>query len=173
MIKITKLLLLLLIVLPLVGLGCGQKVAEQAAENRINNAIDNQGEFEYTGNGWQYEDEETGTKVQVGENVSIPVNFPDDVPLYPNAQTRSVSYNPEQGLYGFLVLVSKDSVEDVMGWYSDQASKNGWTQNGSFNSDGVFMEIFTQDNRTLNISTAPAEDEADFTTLTTITITEM
>ncbi|MBU0646278.1 hypothetical protein KJ611_02245 [Patescibacteria group bacterium] len=172
MINNAKYLLLILIILPLAGLGCGQKAAEQAAENRINNALDGQGEIEYTGDGWEYEDSETGTKVQVSERVTIPDDFPNDVPLYPDAVARSVSYNPEQGLAGFVVLVTNDSVEDVMGWYAAQAAKNNWTQNGSFNMDGTSMLMFNQGSRNLNVSAAPSEEDGDFATMLTLSVTE-
>lgn len=171
--KTLKIFILSLVILPLAGLGCGQKVTEKLAEDQINRELDGQGEFAYTGDGWQYEDEETGTQVQVGENVSIPDNFPDDVPLYPGAKARSVSYNPEQDLHGFVVLVTNDDVDTVMAWYADQASKNGWTQSGSFNMEGTQMLMFTQGDRAMNVSSAPTEEDDNYATMITVAVTQM
>ena len=65
------------------------------------------------------------------------------------------------------------SVKNIMSWYDTQAAKDGWTQSGSFNDEGTSMLMFTKGNRYLNVSAGPAEDEADFSTVITLTVTEM
>lgn len=151
-------LLALFIALPLAGFGCGPKASP---------TIDTfKGEAEYE---WG----DTGTKVRVGEDVDVPSDFPDDVPLYPNAPTRSVSYNPEQGLHGFIVQVTNDDPGTVIGWFAGQMPQKGWTQTAEYNMDETKMMMFSQGQRVITISSAPAEDEDDYETLITITVTEM
>lgn len=155
----SALLLLALLILPLAGFGCGPA--------KVSPTLDSikSGEAEYE---WG----DTGTKVRVGEDVSIPDNFPKDVPLYSNSTTQSVSYNEEQGLYAFVVLLTDDSIATVSDWYANQLAGEGWTQTGQFNADGMNMLMLSKGNRNLVISIGP-NDEDGPETIITLTVTEM
>jgi hypothetical protein len=57
----------------------------------------------------------------IGELIKMPKGIAEDIPQYPNAE-RKMSRHP--GMW--YEYRTKDSVDSISNWYSDQMKKNGW-----------------------------------------------
>ena len=71
---------------------------------------------------------------QLGGNVTLPSNFPEDIPLYPDAVPFSAM---ETG--GGTTILSLDSDEqapEVYGFYKEQLPASGWTIENELNVGG-------------------------------------
>lgn len=86
------------------------------------------------GNGMTFKDEKTGSVVSIGEQTTIPQDFPKDVPLYPGATAISNASGAESGkAKGYwLMLNSKDVASKVTAFYETELPKNGWVVENTF-----------------------------------------
>jgi hypothetical protein len=77
----------------------------------------------------------TGEKfvAQLGGNVMLPANFPEDLPLYPNAVPFSAM---ETGGTTILSLDSDKQAPEVYGFYKEQLPASGWTIENELNVGG-------------------------------------
>ncbi len=63
-----------------------------------------------------------------GESLSLPKEFPEDVPVYEGATITSTAFFQAPGNQGFLlVLVTTDSQDDVIEFYRSEFEDLGWT----------------------------------------------
>jgi len=82
---------------------------------------------------------------QLGGNVTLPANLPEDLPLYPNAVPFSAM---ETG--GGTTILSLDSDEqapEVYGFYKEQLPASGWTIENELNVGGQRVLTATKGDR--------------------------
>ena len=63
--------------------------------------------------------------VVVDGDLEIPVDFPEDIPLYPDAELGGVLDNPSEGQH-VIAVVSRDSVAQVADYYGDALDNRDW-----------------------------------------------
>jgi hypothetical protein len=132
---------LLLVPLTLLGAGCGKSLSERATEYAVEKAVEqqtdgnvdldlNDGQISYTDN--------EGNKVQYGQNIALPSDFPKAVPVYKGSTILTTATTPEGS---YLSLQSADSAADVLAWYETELK--GWTKEESFDMQGLSARTFT------------------------------
>ena len=85
---------------------------------------------------YKYKNEKSEGKAEVGENLKMPANFPDDVPVYKNATVKSTSTNKaDKAELIVVVLETDDSLKDVGEFYEDKLAKNGFDIENRFDTD--------------------------------------
>lgn len=63
-------------------------------------------------------------EAEYGQEGQLPSDFPDDVPLYGNAQPLASMAAPEHGTV--VNLRTTDAPEQVFAWYRERYAKQGW-----------------------------------------------
>lgn len=111
-------------------------------------------------------DEEDNTSFKTG--TQIPDSFPNDIPLYPNAE---VNQSIEVGNAFQVALQSGDDVNKVVTYYKTEMEKNEWVQEASFSfEEGHTISFSKGENR--NAVIAISREESEKVTLISITYEE-
>lgn len=63
--------------------------------------------------------------IVVDDDIEIPADFPDDIPLYPDSQIGGLLDNPSADQH-VIAIVSSDSVDQVTDYYGDALSNRDW-----------------------------------------------
>lgn len=127
--KHTLLIILLATVtlLTLVGAGCGKKAAddaaETAAENAIENATNGQADVDLGTNSIKVNT--SNSSFQVGSNVTLPANFPEDVYVVDGTLTSAIT-GAETSSFTLTIKTTK-SVSEVQSLYKQQLAAEGWS----------------------------------------------
>lgn len=148
---------LLLIPLTLIGAGCEKSLSERATEYAVEKAVEqqtdgnvdldlNDGQISYTDN--------EGNKVQYGQNVSLPSDFPKDIPVY-KGSTILTTATTSEGSY--ISLQTTDSATDVLAWYETELK--GWTKEESFDMQGLSARTFTKPGLKIVITAASQDGQ--------------
>ncbi len=152
-------------VLALTGVSCGQNLTAKLTEKATESYVENRIESESNGNvdldlsdGTMKFEGEDGAKVQYGNNLSIPSDFPKAVPIYAGANVLATTINGNEST---ATLQSTDSADNILVWYEGQL--NGWTRVQSFDSMGYNMRSYTKGNEKLTINVGSSEGNSSIT----------
>jgi hypothetical protein len=122
-----SLIMALSLVIPVSCARVGSKIAENAIEKALEKSSDGNVDLDLEKGGAVVKDEKGG-ETQIGENISLPEGWPNDVPVYPdtNFSMSTKTKNGETGKNEYAVwgIVTKGSVEEVYNWYKEKLS--GW-----------------------------------------------
>ncbi|MGE0668890.1 MAG: hypothetical protein AB7O49_20225 [Sphingomonadales bacterium] len=145
--------------------GCGQDAADTAAEkiakqHGIDMDIDRDGDkATYTVSG------PGGGTVQMGENLSVPDGFPDDVAVYPDLKIVSASSMPQ----GYMVHgQTTDAIDKVAGFYADKMTSDGWEKESEMTAQGMRTMSFKKEGRNAAVNVFSG-DEGTTVQLTAMT----
>lgn len=106
-----------------------------------------------------FTDTETGQTVSVGSQ-QLPVDFPKDFPVYPGAAVAGSVSGMKQGEgSGHLVtFTTKDSLEKVIKYYTDELTKQGWKTTASFNTEKMQTWAVSKGTQEGSLSVSSEED---------------
>jgi len=90
-----------------------------------------------------------------GEDVDVPDDFPDDVPLYPEAKVVGSMQVEESGR--LLTLTTGDAPEKVMSFYRGKLESDGWQVESEMNMGGQRMLAAVKDERTVAVQAMEEE----------------
>lgn len=138
--------------LSLVGWSCGKSLTERATESLVEHAINsesngqtnldlNKGEMTFTG--------KDGSKVAYGSDLSIPSDFPKEIPIYTNSKVQATSMSGNQAL---ISLQSPDTAGVIVSWYESQLIAAGWKQESSLNMENFASRSYTKGNQTMALT---------------------
>jgi hypothetical protein len=106
--------------------GCGRDSAEEAAEKLAKaNGVDMDIKHDGAGGTSVTIGGENGASVTAGENVSLPKDFPGDVPAYPKWKIMATS-----GMQGGATIYaqSDDKMADIADYFDKELAAQGWTK---------------------------------------------
>ncbi len=154
------------------GLGCNpiaslqnkvkDKVAENVAERVLENAGGGKFDVDLNGTngdngGLTVRDNKTGDFYMTGSNVTIPNDFPKDVPHYSGATTLAVSFTKKTNS-GFLLEQTTDDVTKVADWYKSQLQGAGFTNDTDMDAGPAKIMSFKKGNVTVSVSITRDEE---------------
>jgi hypothetical protein len=95
----------------------------------------------------------------------MPKDWPSDVAAYDGATvTYSASMNKTDETSGSaLVLMTKDSANDVKAFYESSLKTNGWSITNTMQGGGTVIMTAEKDGRTLSVAIAEAEGQTSIT----------
>lgn len=97
-----------------------------------------------------------GLTAQTGTNVALPEGFPDDVPVYPQANIVTASQLAGQG---FMVQGrSADAIDAIGAFYSSGMTGRGWTQDSAQRTPAMHIAQYSKAGRTASVSLVPDKD---------------
>jgi hypothetical protein len=134
--------LLLATVLTVAGYGCSKSYRGPNGENVT---VGSDGNVEMTATG------KDGEKIRIagGKGISLPNDFPKDVPIYTGATPVS-SINAKDGT--MVTLQTTDPVEKVDEFYAKQLKDQGWTIENTIKTAESTNYANKKEKRTLNVS---------------------
>jgi len=146
----------LLVTVSLLGFSCTKKAAEDKLESDIEKATNGTADVDLDDNTLKVNTNEGS--VEVGENVSLPSDFPSDVHVIDGNITASTVMSD---IDGYSVTVqTDDSVTDAKEEYESQLVADGWEITMTFNLEGVATVGAQKDDRTVTISITDSDDGA-------------
>lgn len=126
-----------------VGGGCFNFVTEEAIERQIESDTGGSADVDVEDNTITYTDEETGGEISIGNNMSLPSDFPTDFPIYEGDLTIISSANvPQHGIS--LTFSSKDSPSEIATWYEDELMKDDWTKDRGYDLQGPIVQSYSK-----------------------------
>lgn len=142
--------------LMLAGAGCGQMVAQKAAQVAVQQSSG--GQVNFGTNGSITVNTNEGTYSDVNK---VPDNWPSDVAVYAGSKVvYSGSSNNANSKPGFaLALQTSDKAQAVVDFYKDSLAKAGWniTSNGQFN--GTTIIAAQKGTNTLGLTVTEADGQ--------------
>lgn len=148
----------------LFGLGCNplasleRKAGEKAAEGILSQASGGKVSVDADSGQYAFKDNKTGASFVVGENVSLPSDFPKDIPVYPDSKTLTASTDPSQG-GASVTFQSSDDVAKATRWYEDRLKNDGWKQSSSFTAGGSEIRAYEKGTVKLSFTIQAANGE--------------
>lgn len=141
----------------------GGSMAERAAERAIERAGGGNADVDLQGDTATFTSDEGS--MTVGENVSLPDNWPSDVSIMQGGKIYyAMSSNPSTGESGMgAVFGTAQSANNVIGYYKTELPKQGWTIEGEFNVAGASVLSATKGDRSLSLSIVGGDDETSVT----------
>lgn len=98
---------------------------------------------------------------QVGGDVERPAEFPDDIPIYPEAWLTASGSATGEGV--FLLLGSADPARTIYRFYADELARQGWSLDTELWIGGVGILSATKGERAASVSVTGGEDETIIT----------
>ncbi len=113
---------------------------------------------------------QNGNSISVGGNVTLPANFPSDVPIYPGSKIK-LATKSEKGEFT-VTLTTPDSQEKVSSYYKEQMASKGWLSDnvealgeiGQMNGLGSF----TKDSQETNLAVLQNKENSSTTVFITV-----
>jgi hypothetical protein len=143
-----------------------EKVVEGAVESRIRQEVGKDVNVDFDKQGISFTDPTTGQTFAIGESVTIPEDFPTDVPRYPNATPKSVSV-VEARNDAALLLETTDTRTAITTWYTEEAVKMGWKTDKVFETtDNAVLTFLRGENggsAKLTVTIPPPDDQKRIT----------
>lgn len=142
---------------------CGQQAAQRAIEREIEQETGDDADVDVNADGSMRIQTKEGT-YNAGNN-QLPEDWPKDAPIYAGATIQfSGSANPATGKPGAAaVLVTSDSVADVVTYYKAELKKQGWTISSTMEAQGTTIMGATKGDRALSLMIGSADGQTSIT----------
>jgi len=150
--KISLIIIMLFAVAVIAGAGCTKKAAENKAENAIEDATGGSADVDVDNNTIKVETDE-GT-MEIGENVSLPSDFPSDV-YVADGDILAASKTADNA-YSATVETSK-SVSEMQTKYETEFADEGWDVNTTLAFAGMVTLGGEKGNRMVTVSISESE----------------
>ena len=147
------------------GLGCNpgasisNKIGEKVAEGIINQSTGGKASVDLGKDKMVFKDNKTGSSMAYGENLTIPDDFPKDVPVYPGASVKGIVTSKEGGASYTLTLMSKDTNAKVIAWYQDKMKSDGWTEEASMSATGYETRSYQKDSLSIGLNVIGGDEQ--------------
>lgn len=145
----------------------GEKIGEKIVEQATNSEVDvEEGKITINTN--------EGT-TEWGENVDLPKSFPEDIPVYEDAQVTSTSSSQTDNSY-YVTMLSTDDFDNIGNFYGTELEDGGWTidNESTYSAEGgkSTSYIASKDNRDLTVGLYESTDGAQKKVTIAISSTE-
>lgn len=145
----------------------GEKIGEKIVEKATNSEVD------VTNNQVTVNTNEGSTTW--GENLSLPDDFPTDVPIYSGANIATSTTDTSSNAF-YITMISSDDFKTISDYYKAEIENQGWTTENasSYNSESgkSTTYIATKDNRDLTVGLYETTGETATDVSITISVSE-
>ncbi len=141
--------------------GAGIFIAGRAAKSGLES-------IEKKAKSLKYEDEETGSKTEAGEDVEKPDNWPKDIPIYEGTLKYSSTVKDKTFMVG---VNTGDKASTVMGYYKKNMEAQGWKEQSKGNYGGTETASYSKETEKRTATISVTKDTMDkgknYVTITT------
>ena len=142
----------------LMAAGCGDKAAEKTAESIIESSLEKAGgdaNVSIRDEQLKIETKDGSLQFASGDSAQLPPDFPKDV--YVDAKAALQTVLSVSGGHN-LVLLSKDSLNDISQAFREKMAAEGWQEERSYSGDGQLAIGWNKDGRSVNITAYPVDE---------------
>ncbi|PIY96333.1 MAG: hypothetical protein COY66_04270 [Candidatus Kerfeldbacteria bacterium CG_4_10_14_0_8_um_filter_42_10] len=166
--KVTSIAMFLALFLLISGFGgCGKKAAEKTAEEATERALESstggQADVDISDNTVTVNT--NAGSYQVGGNVDLPSDFPDDVYVVDGTITAAITSVENKGYT--VSIETTQSVNDLKTLYEQKLADEGWTVNLTMTYEGGASVGGEKGNRIVSIGINPSEEGKTTVVVTT------
>ena len=138
--------------------GCGGSTQEKAVEKQIERATGSDADVDISGDNMKIsgQTKEGAFSLSSGEEVDIPKDFPEDVPIY-TPSSVSMAMNTPEG--HSLTLRSSDDSKKILDSYKREMIAKGWSEQASINMGDQSMLTYKKGDRAANITVGQSDGE--------------
>lgn len=133
----------------------GRKVPERMAEQPIDERTGQPSKVQVTKEGMNMRAADGSYEVRTGENVEIPAEFPDAVPLYQGAKVAQVVTIPKGA---HVVLTMTDPQSTVVAFYRETLEGDGWTSQMAMQMPGGEMLAYERGKENITVMVGLQDD---------------
>lgn len=144
-------LLSLAVILSLFSAGCGKSITQKASEKAAEKIIEKQtgGKANVDINKGNVKVETKEGKMEAGENVKLPSDFPKDIYVIEGTIKAAIS---DQAREGQTISIETDkSMDEVYSLYQEKLKSDGWKITGTMAYGDVSTVVAEKDNRTASV----------------------
>jgi hypothetical protein len=164
--KIKFYILLPVLALAILALaGCGKSISQRASEKAAEKIIEKQsgGKANVDIDGKNLNIETEQGKMQAGENVELPADFPADVYVIDGTIKVAISGQVNEGQS--VSIETDKNVGEVSNTYLEKLASDGWKITGTMNFGESTSIIAEKDNRTVSVSIARSDNKTTVTVI--------
>jgi hypothetical protein len=154
-------LLLVILASFVVFIGCGKKVEEKVAEKILEAQTGGKADVDISDDKMSIKTKDGEFKMDAGDDVKLPENFPSDVYVYKNAKVKMSIGGPKGNTVSFQ---TKDPAEKVAEKYKKEMKTKGWSQEMAMEMGEGSSLTFKKGERVAQIMMA-REDESTMITV--------
>lgn len=147
----------------LVLAGCGksisQKASEKAAEKMIEAQSGGKADVDISGKNVKVETEQG--KMETGENVKMPPDFPKDI--YVIDGTIKVAISDQASGGQTISIETNKTVSEISSTYQEKLKSDGWKITGTMNFGDSASVMAEKDSRTVSIIVGKTDDKTTVT----------
>lgn len=104
-------------------------------------------------------------EASIGEDVTIPASFPDDVPTFPTATPLASMSAAGEG--AMVTFKSSDGQEEIYDFYQGELSANGWSIDSEKSFGGQRSLDATKDSRKVTVSITGTQGDSRISVIVT------
>ncbi len=131
----------------LVGFGCSpSSLVDKAVQAGVNSQLGSKGSVNVDNGNVTVHDNGSGTSATYGANVTIPSDFPKEIPILDGATATGVA-TTDQGSWVSFTSTMKSA--DVVTWYGTKLTADGWKKTAHYAASGSTTESYTKDTNTM------------------------
>lgn len=135
----------------LTGASCGKKISQKASEKATEKIIEKQiggkADVDVSQGNIKVETEEG--KMEAGENVKLPSDFPKDIYVIEGTIKAAISDQAREGQT--ISVETNKSMDEVYSLYQEKLKSDGWKITGTMAYGEVSTVVAEKDNRTASI----------------------
>lgn len=127
-----------------------------AVENKINAELKGDATVDLDDNGITINDDDEGTTARFGENVKLPDNFPEEIPVLDGAKIAGVTVTLKEGTW--ISMTTEKTAEEAAGWYDAKLLAADWTVTGTYSARGMMTKMYENGSFNLTVIVSAGED---------------
>lgn len=164
--------------LALLGAGCNpvtrvkEQATEAATEAIINSQLGDKGKIDISSGTVEFKDEKSGAVVRVGENVSLPENFPTAVPVAKDAHIIGASLSQKDEFAAYLTYTTKETYQAIADWYDTELLRAGWQRESTLSLNEQEMRQYEKDGASMSVSAASDASNSGYRATVTVVYSE-
>lgn len=148
----------------LMGFGCNpfesaqekisQKIGESVAEGIVGKATDGKVNLDADKGQMVFKDTKTGDMMAFGENVTLPPEFPKDIPMYAGVKVVGLTISAKAGTGTSVTMKSESTKEKIVTWYAGQMKSAGFTEESSMTAGNTDIRSYSKGSVKITLTVA-------------------
>ncbi len=147
----------------LLGAGCIPSPTHLVENAVVNSALGTKGTANVNDNGVSFTGKD-GQTLNIGNNVSIPSDFPKDVPILDGGTVAGVATSKDGSWISFTTDLSVDA---AVKWYDDKLTAAGWEKQGTYSGAGTSTSAYTKDALSIGVVVSNSGSDGKTTVMVT------
>ena len=135
-----------------------QRTAEKIAEEAIRKAGGGEVKVDLEGDTVRFSSEQGDLTVSSGSGASLPEGFPDDIPIYDDAELLTSAHSQQEEAFN-ATWTTDEEASKVKNFITGEMQKKGWQSETTLNTPRQTILAYTKDDRGASFIIATNEEK--------------